>query len=111
MANRTGSGRADGPDAARASAQAARMALEGLQGAKPTLGFVFCSPALPLADCLRTASQVAQGARLIGCTTAGEFTERGLIHGGVVVMLVSTDAPHLVQSAGGVATSFLYQAF
>ena len=103
MANKTGSGRADGPDAARASAQAARMALEGLQGAAPTLGFLFCSPALALADCLRSASQVTKGAQLIGCTTAGEFTERGLIHGGVVVMLLSTDAPHQVQTAGGVA--------
>jgi len=81
------------------------MALEGLQGAAPTLGFVFCSPALALAECLRSASQVAKGAQLIGCTTAGEFTERGLIHGGVVVMLLSTDAPHQVQTAGGVASN------
>ena len=105
MANRTGSGRADGPDAARASAQATRMALEGLQGAAPTLGFVFCSPALALAECLRSASQVAKGAQLIGCTTAGEFTERGLIHGGVVVMLLATDAPHHVKTAGGIAAN------
>jgi hypothetical protein len=103
MPNKIGSGRADGPDASRASAQAARMALEGLSGAAPSLGFVFASPTLALSDCLRSAAQVARGARLIGCTTAGEFTERGLMHGGVAVMLLSTDSPYLVQTARGVS--------
>jgi hypothetical protein len=103
MSNKIGSCRADGPDAGRASAQAAGIALEGLQGAAPSFGFVFSSPSLALSDCLRSAAQVARGARLIGCTTAGEFTERGLAHGGVVVMLVSTDSPHLVHVAQGVS--------
>jgi len=64
--------------------------------------FLFASPSLPLGECLRSASQVTNGARLIGCSTAGEFTEKGLSHGGVVVMLVSTDSPHLMHTATGV---------
>ena len=103
MKNKVGSGRSVGPDAAVNSAEAARAALEGLGGAKPSFGFVFASPSLPLSDCLRSVSQVAGGARLIGCTTAGEFTEKGLVHGGVVVMLISTESPHLVQTAPGVS--------
>src|SRR2546428_3579699 len=102
MANKVGSGRSVGPDAARTSAEAARAALEGLAGAKPAIGFLFASPSLPLGECLRSASQVTNGARLIGCSTAGEFTEKGLSHGGVVVMLVSTDSPHLMHTATGV---------
>src|SRR5262249_54513573 len=58
---------------------------------------------LSLSECLRSASQVARGARLIGCTTAGEFNERGLVHGGVAVMLIATESPLMVQTAPGVA--------
>jgi hypothetical protein len=103
MANKVGSGNAQGADASKASAAAARMALEGLGGATPNLGFVFAAPTLSLTECLRGAAQTARGAKLVGCTTAGEFTERGLTHGGVVVLLLSTDSPHLVTTATGVA--------
>ena len=99
MANKVGSGRAGGPDGARASKEATRVALEALKGAAPSFGFVFASPSLSLSECLRAASEVARGAKLSGCTTAGEFTERGLIHGGVAVLLVSTDSPLLARAA------------
>jgi len=105
MPNKVGSGRAVGADSGRASAEATRGALEGLGGVSPSVGFVFASPSLSLSECLRSASKVAPGARLVGCTTAGEFTERGLVHGGVVVMLLATDSPLLVQTAPGVAAA------
>ena len=105
MTNRVGSGRAVGPDAKAASTEATRMALESLAGSKPSFGFVFSSPALSLSECLRTAAGLAKGARLMGCTTAGEFTQRGLIHGGVAVLLVSTDSPILAHTARGVGAS------
>ena len=98
MVNKVGSGRASGPDAQRASSEASRTALEGLRGAAPSFGFVFASPSLSLSECLRAAAKVAGGAKLVGCTTAGEFTERGLIHGGVAVMLVSTESPHFART-------------
>lgn len=105
MTNRVGSGRAVGPDAKAASTEATRMALEGLAGSKPSFGFVFSSPALSLSECLRTAAGLAKGARLMGCTTAGEFNQRGLIHGGVAVLLVATDSPILAHTARGVGAS------
>src|SRR5690349_9023599 len=105
MPNKVGSGRAVGADAGRAAAEAARTALQGLGGATPSLGFVFASPSLALSDCMRSASQVASKAKLIGCTTAGEFTEQGLVHGGVVVMLIATESPHIALTARGVAAS------
>ena len=103
MPNKVGSGRAAGPDAQIASAEATRMALEGLHGSAPSFGLVFASPSLSLSDCLRSAAALCGGARLAGCTTAGEFNERGLIHGGEAVVLVSTDSPHLLRTARGVA--------
>src|SRR5207237_9872247 len=105
MANKVGSGRAGGPDAARASREATRLALEALKGAAPSFGLVFASPALSLSGCLRAASEVARGAKLVGCTTAGEFTELGLIHGGVAVLLVSTDSPLVTRAARDVAAA------
>jgi len=102
MPNKVGSGRAGGPDAKVASAEAARMALERLGGGAASFGFVFASPALPLGECLRAAQGVVPDASLIGCTTAGEFNERGLIHGGVSVLLVRTDSPHLAATERGV---------
>jgi len=103
MANKVGSGRANGPDAGRAATEAARKALEGLGGAAPSFGLLFVSPSLSLSECLRGAAQVAKGAKLIGCTTAGEFTEQGLIHGGVAVVLVSTESPILSRTSRDVA--------
>ena len=105
MANRVGSGRSVGPDAKTASTEATRMALEGLAGTAPSFGFVFVSPALSLSECLRTAAGLAHGARLMGCTTAGEFNERGLIHGGVAVLLVATDSPHVLKTGRGVGAA------
>ena len=105
MANKVGSGRAGGPDAARASTEATRLALEALKGTVPSFGLVFASPAFSLSECLRAASEVARGAKLVGCTTAGEFTELGLIHGGVAVLLVSTDSPLVTRAARDVAAA------
>ena len=105
MVNKVGSGRASGPDAQRASSEASRGALDGLRGAAPSFGFVFASPSLSLSECLRAVAKVAGGAKLVGCTTAGEFTERGLIHGGVAVMLVSTESPHFARTVRDVAAA------
>src|SRR5439155_13111001 len=105
MANKVGSGCAGGPDAARASREATRLALEALKGAAPSFGLVFASQALSLSGCLRAASEVARGAKLVGCTTGGEFTELGLIHGGVAVLLVSTDCPLVTRAARDVGAA------
>ena len=42
-----------------------------------------------LGEALRAARTAAGTQQIIGCTTAGELTERGLSHGGVTVLLVS----------------------
>jgi hypothetical protein len=91
MGTITGSGQAAVSSNARSAAlEATEMALAPLGAARPTFGFLFASPKLALDECLTAAREVSK-ARLIGCTTAGEFTERGLTHGGVAVMLVAPD--------------------
>lgn len=103
MKNVTGSGQATSAVGATAATEATRAALGQLGGAQPSFGFVFASPSFPLADCLRAARAAANGAEIAGCTTAGEFTERGLIHGGVAVFLVASEAQHHATMASGLA--------
>jgi methyl-accepting chemotaxis protein len=85
---KVGSGLSAGASGSKCATDATRIARERLGGQAPSFGFLFASPDLPLDECLR-AARAAAGVQLIGCTTAGEFTEEGLIHGGVSVLLVS----------------------
>jgi hypothetical protein len=52
---------------------------------------VFASPDRDLAATLARVVEASDGAHIVGCTTAGELTESGLSHGGIAVMLVSSD--------------------
>lgn len=103
MANTVGSGQAVGADAASVGTEAARMALAQLGGARPAFGFVFAAPTLPLAEVLRSVRSVAPGAQVVGCSTAGEITERGLTHHGVAVLFVASDLHHFASTAAGLA--------
>ncbi len=92
MSSLGGSGASSKQDSREAALEATRQALEGLNGARATFGFVFVSPGRDLGVILRCARELTQGAELVACTTAGEITERGLTHGGVAVLLVSGKA-------------------
>jgi hypothetical protein len=72
-------------------AEAVQQARSGLDGEKPTFGFLFASPDRVLVDVL-AAARDSTGAEIVGCTSAGEITERGLTHGGIALMLVVSDA-------------------
>jgi len=102
MANKTGSGRAVGKNSKQVAGQATHAAMQALGGAMPAFGFLFASPSLSLADCLAAARDVARGADILACTTAGEITDEGLVHGGVAVLLVAHDGMHQAVSVGGV---------
>jgi methyl-accepting chemotaxis protein len=77
----------DSEGAAREVARHTRAALGSLT---PSFGLLFASPAHDLGRALRAARD-ACGAELIGCSTAGEITERGATHGGLALMLVASD--------------------
>ena len=102
----TGSGSSINPDASAAGREAVAAALAGLKGAKPTFGFLFVSSKLPFEAAFR-AAETAAGAPILACSTAGEFTEKGLTHGGVTAMMVS--APESVTvpvSVGSIKSSW-----
>jgi methyl-accepting chemotaxis protein len=75
-----------------AASTAAREALGRLGSAKPTYGFAFVSPDHDLPGALDAVRSTCADVPVVGCTTAGEITEAGLVHGGVALMLVSADA-------------------
>src|SRR5262249_3594647 len=85
---------ASGASAITKPALALRDALQRakseLHDAKPNIGFVFCSPDLSLSDALQEARHSLPEVEWLGCTTAGEITERGITHGGLAMMLLST---------------------
>src|SRR5262245_28491972 len=74
-----------------AAAEATAAARSDLRGETPSYGFVFASPEHELRAALSVAKEAAGGAVLVGSSTAGELTAKGLLHGSVVVMLVASD--------------------
>src|SRR5947207_11219083 len=85
-----GSGRSTLSDTRKATEEAMYMALRPLAGAPATFGFLVVAPRHDLQTVLGVAERLAPGAAFAGCTTAGEITERGLTHGGVAALAVSS---------------------
>lgn len=73
-----------------ATAEAFATAQARLAG-PPSLCVVFAGPNHPLAVVEDTLRRLAPSAVRLGCHSAGEFTERGLTHGGLSIMLLSSD--------------------
>jgi methyl-accepting chemotaxis protein len=91
MTTITGSGTSRSADPKTAANEAVRRARTRLGGSKPTFGVVFASPDRDLAATLARVTEATDGAHVVGCTTAGELTEAGLFHGGIAVLLVSSE--------------------
>ena len=71
---------------------------------KPRVGIVFASPKHDLKKSLAITAEMLPGTQVVGCSTAGEISERGLTHGGVTVMLmVSEDLACLIKTASGIS--------
>jgi methyl-accepting chemotaxis protein len=71
--------------------EALRIAQARLAGAKASYGFAFVGPNHSLGIALSRAREATGAVPFVGCSTAGEFDERGLLHGGVVVALVAAN--------------------
>jgi hypothetical protein len=104
MGTKVGTGASAFSTAKIAVAEAVRKAYVGLGGAKPNFGFLFASPDLALADVLAVAREITQ-AEIVGCTSAGEITEAGLMHGGIAIMLVASDATTDMRFATGLKSN------
>ncbi|MEM6291804.1 MAG: FIST N-terminal domain-containing protein [Myxococcota bacterium] len=104
MTSACGSGASQVSNPNAAVEQALAQARASLGGHAPTLGLLFCSPKLDLNAVLEAAAAQQPGAQFIGCTTAGEFTERGRTDGGLSAFLLAhDDALFDVRVAAGIA--------
>ncbi len=92
MSTVAASGVSKNKDAALAATEAVSMAMAALGGEKPSFGFLFASPDRDLHSTLTFTRKATGGAEIVGCTTAGEITERGVTHESVVVLLVASNA-------------------
>ena len=79
------------PSAAEATKASLTEALSTL-GGPPRLGWLFCSPKHDLKVVMRVARETAPGCELFAAHTAGEFSERGAMRGGVVAFLLASDS-------------------
>lgn len=103
MTTQVGSGASSQRETGVAVQEAVEAARAQLAGAMPLFGFLFAGPDHDLQSALHSARTLVPGLDLVGSSSAGELTERGLIHGGVAVMLVASDAmTHRLAIASGV---------
>ncbi len=100
MGTLVGTGASTHRSATVAVADAVGKARSNLDGASPTFGFLFASPDYDLAETLKCARD-ATGAEIIGCTSAGEFTEYGLTRGGIALLVAASDATTDIRFARG----------
>lgn len=77
--------------ALEAASVAIEQALSGLADVQPRLGFLFVSPKYELSEVMRTATGMLPDCEFMASQTAGEFTERGAMRGGVVALLIASD--------------------
>jgi methyl-accepting chemotaxis protein len=97
-----GNGGSSKRDTAAAATEAAQRAHTMLGNCAARFGFVFAGPNHDLRLALSVVAEIAQGADIVASTTAGEFTEAGLLHNGLVVMLVGAEGgSHAVAIAEG----------
>ncbi len=69
----------------------ASKALEKMKGEKVHLSIVFCSSDYDYAEVIKGIKEVTQDAPLIGCSSAGEFTEEWIGNKSVCCALISSD--------------------
>jgi len=93
MSSEFATGTAVGTDSHAVAVAAARDAYTGIGDDGADFCQVFCSPQYELSGVVEGIRDViGDGVELIGCTSAGEFTESGTTDGSVTLALVSSDA-------------------
>jgi len=85
----TGISKAD--DSLQAGKEAATKALGKLGQVKPQFGIVFASAKYNYAQVLKGIRSVAPDANIIGCSSAGEFTEESVTKESVACAFISSD--------------------
>lgn len=92
MATRLVTGLASDKDSTSATKTALDEALGKLGGASPALAIVHSSSQCDYSRVLSTVRERTGGIPVVGCSTAGHFTEARIGQGGVAIGLVSSDS-------------------
>lgn len=80
-----------GEDSESTAHEAVRAALAKLKNHKPDLAVCYCSPEYDYGKVLATIRNETGNAPLIGCSSAGEFTEEEVATGSIAIALISSD--------------------
>jgi hypothetical protein len=91
MSTVAASGHASKTSPLQAAKEAIKEATSQLGGRVPGAAVVFASPALPLAEVMTAVRRELPGTTVVGCSTAGEITERGMSRGGLAVLLIASE--------------------
>ena len=91
MATRFATGTSKGDNSFAVGKEAAQEALSGLDGMAPGLAVVFCSSIYDYKEVLHGIREITKATPLVGCSSAGAFTEKGVAEKSVVVGLISSD--------------------
>ena len=91
MATEFGTGIAKGENSFEVGKLAAQQAISKVKG-KVDLSILFSSSKYEYDEVIRGVKTITKNAPLIGCSTAGEFTEEKVEKGSVAVGLISTDS-------------------
>jgi hypothetical protein len=84
-----GSGASTATDVETAVTQAVAQAAARVAPTEAQIGLLFVSPKFSASAAFERAREILPNIDWIGCSTAGEISECGVTHGGVVVMLLS----------------------
>lgn len=91
MATKTGSGFSRKENAVSAAREAVSQALKNITGGPPDLLVVFASTVYDLKILLQEVRTASGTSHIVGCTTAGEFTQLGPNSNSVEVMALKSD--------------------
>jgi len=84
----------------KAGKEAAEEALAGMPGEKPDFCFVFCSFKYDPSSLLEAIKEKVGPIPMIGCTTSGEITGKGIKSGSVVLLLLKSPLLRFVTAMG-----------
>ncbi len=89
---KVGSGLSQKPDSVQAASEAIQLAMKNIGTETPDLVFVFASTAHDYKKVLQEVKSKTNAVNIVGCSTAGEFTEKLTATNSVAVMAVKSDS-------------------
>lgn len=98
--NRTGSGYSNHKDPVVAGMEAAKEAMKGLADSPPKLFFAFAAPSYDFHKLIEGVRKTIGDTPLLGCSTAGEFTQRSLGHDSIAVFAIGGDGLKVATGVG-----------